>query len=186
MPKTKELSNDVRDKIVDLHKAGMGYKTIAKQLGEKGTTVGAIIHKWKKYKITVSLPRSGAPCKISPREVSMIMRTVRNQPRTTREDLLNDLKAAGTIVTKKTIGNTIRREGMKSCSAHKVPCSRKHMYCPVWSVPMIQRSTGWNCCGQMSPKSSSLAVFGGGKHQGQGIEASQGIKNGLWMGIPAW
>ncbi len=131
MPKTKELSNDVRDKIVDLHKAGMGYKTIAKQLGEKGTTVGAIIHKWKKYKITVSLPRSGAPYKISPREVSMIMRTVRNQPRTTREDLLNDLKAAGTIVTKKTIGNTIRRKGMKSCSAHKVPCSRKHMHCPV-------------------------------------------------------
>ncbi len=48
MAKTKELSKDVRDKIVDLHKAGMGYKTIAKQLGEKVTTVGAIIHKWKK------------------------------------------------------------------------------------------------------------------------------------------
>ncbi len=27
MAKTKELSKDVRDKIVDLHKAGMGYKT---------------------------------------------------------------------------------------------------------------------------------------------------------------
>ncbi len=40
MAKTKELSKDVRDKIVDLHKAGMGYKTIAKQLGEKVTTVG--------------------------------------------------------------------------------------------------------------------------------------------------
>ncbi len=37
MAKTKELSKDVRDKIVDLHKAGMGYKTIAKQLGEKVT-----------------------------------------------------------------------------------------------------------------------------------------------------
>ncbi|MBN3299228.1 DYH5 protein, partial [Amia calva] len=60
MAKTKELSKDVRDKIVDLHKAGMGYKTIAKQLGEKVTTVGAIIRKWKKHKITVSLPQSGA------------------------------------------------------------------------------------------------------------------------------
>uniref|UniRef100_A0A8K9ULQ8 Transposase Tc1-like domain-containing protein n=1 Tax=Oncorhynchus mykiss TaxID=8022 RepID=A0A8K9ULQ8_ONCMY len=47
----------------------------------------------------------------------MIMRTVRNQSRTTREDLVNDLKAAGTIVTKKIIGNTLRREGLKSCSA---------------------------------------------------------------------
>ncbi len=79
MAKTKELSKDVRDTIVDLHKAGMGYKTIAKQLGEKVTTVGAIIRKWKKHKITVNLPRSGAPCKSSPRGVSMIMRTVRNQ-----------------------------------------------------------------------------------------------------------
>ncbi|KAK6303729.1 hypothetical protein J4Q44_G00261830 [Coregonus suidteri] len=34
MAKTKELSKDVRDKIVDLHKAGMGYKTIAKQLDQ--------------------------------------------------------------------------------------------------------------------------------------------------------
>ncbi len=46
MAKTKELSKDVRDKTVDLHKAGMDYKTIAKQLGEKVTTVGAIIRKW--------------------------------------------------------------------------------------------------------------------------------------------
>ncbi len=103
---------------------GMGYKTIAKQLGEK-VTVGAIIRKWKKHKITVNLPRTGAPCKISPRGVSMIMRTVRNQLRTTREDLVNDLKAAGTIVTKKTIGNTLHREGLKFCSACKVPLLKK-------------------------------------------------------------
>ncbi len=38
MAKTKELSKDARDKIVDLQKAGMGYETITKQLGEKVTT----------------------------------------------------------------------------------------------------------------------------------------------------
>uniref|UniRef100_A0AAY5KCG8 E3 ubiquitin/ISG15 ligase TRIM25-like n=1 Tax=Esox lucius TaxID=8010 RepID=A0AAY5KCG8_ESOLU len=99
--KTRELCKDIRDTIVDLHKAGMVYRTIGKQLGQKATTVGAIIRKWKKFKLTVNLPRSGAPCKISPPGASMIMRKVRDQPRTTRQDLVNDLKRAGTTVSKK-------------------------------------------------------------------------------------
>ncbi len=74
---------------------------------------------------TVNLPRTGAPCMILPRGVSMIMRTVRNKPRTTREDLVNDLKATWTIVTKKTIGNTLCREGLIFCSARKVPLLKK-------------------------------------------------------------
>ncbi len=58
-------------------------------------------------------------------------------------------------------------EVLKSCSAREVPLLKKAQYRPVWSLPMIQRRTGWKCCGQMRPKSSSLAstqlvVFGGG------------------------
>lgn len=45
MSKTKVLWNDIRDKIIDLHKAGMGNKTISKKSGEKDT-VGAITGKW--------------------------------------------------------------------------------------------------------------------------------------------
>ncbi len=199
MAKTKELSKDVRDKIVDLHKAGMGYKTIAKQLGEKVTTVGAIIRKWKKHKITVNLPRSGAPCKISPCGVSMIMRTVRNQLRTTREDLVNDLKAAGTIVTKKTIGNTLRREGLKSCSTRKVLLLKKaHVQARLkfandseenW-VKVLWSDETKNVCfsakgtGQLHRIKGTMD--GAMYRQGQGIESSQGIENGSCMGIPAW
>ena len=73
MANTRELCKDIRDKIVDLHEAGMGFRTIGKQLGERA-------------------------CKISPRGASMIMRKVRDQPRTTRQDLVNDLKRAGTTV----------------------------------------------------------------------------------------
>ncbi|KAI4895274.1 hypothetical protein NFI96_022174 [Prochilodus magdalenae] len=61
MAKTKKLSKDTRDKIVDLHKAWVGYRTI----DTANSTVEAIIQKWKKDKMTVSLPWSGAPCKIS-------------------------------------------------------------------------------------------------------------------------
>uniref|UniRef100_A0AAY5JWM6 Transposase Tc1-like domain-containing protein n=1 Tax=Esox lucius TaxID=8010 RepID=A0AAY5JWM6_ESOLU len=129
-------------------------------------TVGAIIRKWKKHKRTVNLPLTGAPCKISPCGVAMIMRTVRNQPRTTREHLVNDLKAAGTIVTKK----TLRCEGLKSCSAHKVPLLKKaHVQARLKfaNEHLNNSEENWvKCCGQMRPKSSSLAstqlaMFGG-------------------------
>ncbi|KAK3559892.1 hypothetical protein QTP86_026172 [Hemibagrus guttatus] len=121
MAKTKELSKDTRNKIVDLHQAGKSESALGKQLGVKKSTVGAIIRKWKTYKTTDNLPRSGAPRKISPRGVKMITRTVSKNPRTTRGDLVNDLQRAGTKVTKATISNTLRRQGLKSCSARRVP-----------------------------------------------------------------
>ncbi|KAK3561793.1 hypothetical protein QTP86_014371 [Hemibagrus guttatus] len=121
MAKTKELSKDTRNKIVDLHQAGKTESAIGKQLVVKKSTVGAIIRKWKTYKTTNNLLRSGAPHKISPRGVKMITRTVSKNPRTTRGDLVNDLQRAGTKVTKATISNTLRRQGLKSCSARRVP-----------------------------------------------------------------
>ncbi|KAK3532903.1 hypothetical protein QTP70_002245 [Hemibagrus guttatus] len=56
MGKTKEPSKDMRDKIVDLHNAGMGYKSISKKPSERETSVGEIIRKWKKYKIITNQP----------------------------------------------------------------------------------------------------------------------------------
>ncbi|KAI4871866.1 hypothetical protein NFI96_003784 [Prochilodus magdalenae] len=121
MVKTKELSEDTRNRIVDLHQAGKTESAIGKQLDVKKSTVGAIIRKWKTYKTTTNLPRSGAPRKISARWFKMITRTVRKNPRTTRGDLVNDLQEAGTNVTKATISNTLRRQGLRSCSARRVP-----------------------------------------------------------------
>src|SRR4029434_9525331 len=172
MGKTKELTEDVRDKIVDLHKAGMGYKTIGKQLGEKQTTIGAIIRKWKQHQTTVNRSRSGAPCKISPRAVSVIIRNAWDNPGTTRGELVNDLKAAGTPVTKKTIGNTLRRNGLKSCTAHKVPLFKEaHVQgrLKFANEHLNDSKEDWETgCGQMRLKSSSLAstrlaAFGGGR-----------------------
>jgi hypothetical protein len=109
MAKTKELSKDTRNKIIDLHQAAKTESAIGKELG------------LKTYKTTDNLPRSGAPRKISPRGVKMVTRTVRKNQRTTRGDLVNDLQRAGTKVTKPTISNTLRRQGLKSCSARHVP-----------------------------------------------------------------
>ncbi len=51
----------------------------------------------------------------------MILRKVRDQPKTTRVDLVNGLKRAGTTVSMVTISNTLHRHGLKSCSMRKVP-----------------------------------------------------------------
>ena len=55
----------------------------------------------------------------------MMMRKVRDQPSTTQEELVNDLKAVETTVTKRTISNTLHREGLKSCCTRKVPLLKK-------------------------------------------------------------
>ncbi|KAI4872838.1 hypothetical protein NFI96_002965 [Prochilodus magdalenae] len=81
--------------------------------------------KFKEYNMTINRPRPGAPKKISPRGVAMMLRTVRNRPATTRQELANDLKAAGTTVCKETIGNTLRNNGFTSCSARKVPLLKR-------------------------------------------------------------
>ncbi|KAK5614547.1 hypothetical protein CRENBAI_018501 [Crenichthys baileyi] len=45
MAKTRELCKDIRDKIVDVHKAGMGYRKIAKKLEKSYADVLDSIHK---------------------------------------------------------------------------------------------------------------------------------------------
>ncbi|CDQ97299.1 unnamed protein product [Oncorhynchus mykiss] len=72
----------------------------------------------------------------------MITRTVSKNPRTTWGDLVNDLQRAGTKVTKPTISNTLRRQGLKSCSARRarLKLAREHLDDPeedwenvIWS-----------------------------------------------------
>lgn len=81
--------------------------------------------KWKTYKPTNNHPLSSAPCKILLNEERMIMRKLRDQPRTSQEELVNDFKAVGTTVIKQTIGKAQCHDGLKSCSASKVPMLKK-------------------------------------------------------------
>ncbi|KAI4899398.1 hypothetical protein NFI96_017008 [Prochilodus magdalenae] len=87
MGKTKEHSKAIRDKIVEGHKAGKGYKTLSKELGLPVSTIGSIIRKWKAYGTTVNHPRPGQPFKVSSRAEAKLVRTVKADPRITRREL---------------------------------------------------------------------------------------------------
>lgn len=52
---TKDKTRKVFDLIIDLHKSEVGCKMIIKKLDQEVTTVGAIMRKWKKYKVTLGL-----------------------------------------------------------------------------------------------------------------------------------
>ncbi len=90
--------------------------------------------------MTVNLPRTGAPCKISPRGVSIILKKVRDQPRTTREDLVNDLKRVRPHSQRLPLV-TLHRHGSKSCSAQDPPDQAST--CPGPSE-VCQRPSGWS------------------------------------------
>ena len=63
--KTKELSKEVRHKVVEKHCSGEGYKRISKSLIILLNKVKSIIKKWKTCHTTQTPPRSGHPSKLS-------------------------------------------------------------------------------------------------------------------------
>lgn len=76
-------------------------------------TVGAVIWKCEKYKLTINYPQHGAQSKIFLMGWWMMMRKGRVQPTTAQEGLGNDLKAVGSTATKDIIGYTLRCKGLK-------------------------------------------------------------------------
>jgi transposase len=67
MLQTKEIAEDLRLRIVDLNKAGKGYKSISKSLMVHQSTVPQIVYKLRKFSTVATLPRSGRPAKMTAR-----------------------------------------------------------------------------------------------------------------------
>ncbi|CAB1459036.1 unnamed protein product [Pleuronectes platessa] len=65
--KTKELTKQVRDKVVEKYEAGLGNKKISRALNISLSTIKSIIRKWKEYGTTANLPRGGRPPKLKSR-----------------------------------------------------------------------------------------------------------------------
>lgn len=85
--KSKELSVDLRDRIISRHKSGEGYRKISAALKVPMSTVASIIRKWKKFGTTITLPRAGRPSKLSDRGRRALVREVTRNPMITLSEL---------------------------------------------------------------------------------------------------
>ncbi|XP_075444851.1 uncharacterized protein LOC142488342 isoform X3 [Ascaphus truei] len=110
-PRSKEISEDLRKAVIDAHQSRKGYKTISKALGLPQSTVRQIVYKWRKFKTTVNLPRSGRPTKISPRTNQQIIQEVTKNPRVTSKDLQATLALANVSVHDSTIRKRLNNGG---------------------------------------------------------------------------
>ncbi|CAI9565650.1 unnamed protein product, partial [Staurois parvus] len=64
-PHGKELSEDLKKRILDLHKDGLGYKKIAKTLKLSCSTEAKTIQRFTRTDSTQNRPRHGRPKKLS-------------------------------------------------------------------------------------------------------------------------
>ena len=121
MGKSKEISQDLRKKIVDLHKSGSSLGAISKCLKVPRSSVQTIVRKYKHHGTTQPSYRSGRRRVLSPRDERTLVRKVQINPRTTAKDLVKMLEETGTKVSISTVKRVLYRHNLKGRSARKKP-----------------------------------------------------------------
>ena len=110
MGASKQLSNDLKTKIVQHQGLGEGYKKLAQRFQLSVSTVRNIVRKWKTTGTVVVKARSGRPRKISDKQRRRMVRAVKLNPQTSSKDLQHDLAADGVTVHRSTIQRTLHKE----------------------------------------------------------------------------
>ncbi len=159
MPRSKEIQEQMRNKIVDMYQSGKGYKAIFKALGLQRTTVRAIIHKWRKLGTVVNLPRSVRPTKITPRAQRRLIQEVIKEPRTTSKELQASLTSIKVSVHDSTIRKRQKRHPWESSKAKATADQKEHKgssHICQKNILIIPKTFGQIFCGLMWQKLNFL------------------------------
>jgi transposase len=78
--RSKQLSVELRDRIVSRYRSGEGYQNISAALKVPRNTVDSFILKWKKFGTPKTLPRAGRLSKLRNRERRVLARQVTKNP----------------------------------------------------------------------------------------------------------
>ena len=121
-PHGKELSEDLRRRIVVLHKDGQGYKKIVNTLKLSCSTVAKIIQRFKRAGSTQNCPRVGHPKKLSARaEHHIQMLSLKDQHRSPVSIAAEIEEVVGQPVSAQTICSTLHQIGVHGCHLRRKP-----------------------------------------------------------------
>ena len=126
MGKSKEISQDLRKRNVDLHKSGSSLGAISKCVKVPRSSVETIVRKYKHHGTTQPSHHSGRRRVLSPRDECTLVRKVQINPRTTAKDLVKMLEETGTKVSISTVKRVLHRHNLKDRSARKKPLLQNH------------------------------------------------------------
>ncbi len=117
------MSQDLRKKIIYLHKKGEGYKKISKALLISQNTVAKVVQTFKKDgTATISQRRPGRPRKLTPRQERLLMRRVEENRHASSLQLSKEVESqTGVTICCDTIRRTLQRNGMHGCRPRKKP-----------------------------------------------------------------
>ncbi|XP_076326346.1 uncharacterized protein LOC143233705 [Tachypleus tridentatus] len=121
MANRKELSSDLKNRIIVKYKSRVSLSGIAKQLNVPKSTVQSIIDKYKLTGSIANLPRSGRPTKISERTKRKVLREVSRNPRLTRNDVQKLVRETGVEVSTSTVTNMLRSSGFRARRPSRTP-----------------------------------------------------------------
>ncbi len=121
-PHGKELSEDLKKRIVALHKDGVGYKKIAKTLKLSCSTVAKTIQRFNRTGFTQNRPRHGRPKKLSARAQRHIQRLCLGNRRMSTVSIAAEVEwVRGQPASAQTIHCTLHQIGLHGSRSRRKP-----------------------------------------------------------------
>uniref|UniRef100_A0A9J8BDU2 Transposase Tc1-like domain-containing protein n=1 Tax=Cyprinus carpio carpio TaxID=630221 RepID=A0A9J8BDU2_CYPCA len=121
----KALSKDLRDTVVDRHKARKWIQKNSKALSMPRSTVKNVIKKWKVFGTTQTLPESGCHSKLDERARRKLVRDATKRPTATLKQLQEFMTKSGHCVHLTTASQILHKCGLYGRVARKKPLLKK-------------------------------------------------------------
>ncbi len=122
VPNGTELPEDLKIRIVALHKYGVGYKKIAKTLKLSCSTVAKTIQRFNRRGSTQNRPRHGGPKKLSARAQRHIQRLCLVNRCMSAASIKAEVEGVGgSADSAQTIRRTLHKSGLHGCHPRRKP-----------------------------------------------------------------